>query len=300
MKTPISRRNLLAASLIAMAASAHAQERRPRGMEPAERIDDPRASYFDIGPAQKPWRIFMGLPAAPPPAQGYSAIVALDGNATFPILWHLREEIAPNAPVAVVGIGYPVKTRFDPLRRWYDLTSPGKKPVPPQPDLRGPGERPTGGQDAFLDMIETTLLPELARRELINPQDLTLFGHSLGGLFVLHALFTRPRLFARHVAADPSTWWNAGEPLREARAFRGGVLAAGGRLDPPAPVLIANSGRQPETPSQPPAILAALSGIPGLNLIHRPYPDESHGSLIRPAARDALLLHLGRPQEQGE
>src|SRR5690606_11435920 len=124
------------------------------------------------------------------------------------------------------------ETRNDTTRRWFDLTSPGKAPVPAQPGLRGPGERPTGGQDAFLALIADDLLPRLRRDHLVDLSALTLFGHSLGGLFVLHTLFTRPGLFARYAAADPSTWWNAGEPLREAAAFRGGVLAAGGRLDP--------------------------------------------------------------------
>ncbi|RDD97171.1 alpha/beta hydrolase [Paracoccus pantotrophus] len=290
MQIPLSRRGFLAVSLVAMAAgAARAQEGRPRGLEPAERIEHPRASHFDLGPAEAPWRIFLGLPQVPAPRGGYSAILALDGNATFPILWHLREELAPEAPVALVGIGYPVETRFDPARRWFDLTSPGKQPVPAQEGLRGPGDRPTGGQDAFLRMIAAQLLPELGRRLPLDTGDLTLFGHSLGGLFVLNTLFTRPRLFARYAAADPSTWWNAGEPLREARAFRGGILAAGGRLDPAVPLLIANSG------TEPPPILSLLSGIPGLELVHRPHPQENHGAVIRPAARQALALHLGRP-----
>ncbi|UFS65956.1 alpha/beta hydrolase [Paracoccus denitrificans] len=296
MQIPLSRRSLLAASLIAMAGGmARAQDRRPRGLEPAERIDHPRASHFDLGPAKAPWRIFLGLPQAPAPQGGYSAILALDGNATFPILWHLREKLAPEAPVALVGIGYPVETRFDPARRWFDLTSPGKQPVPAQDGLRGPGDRPTGGQDAFLQMIAAQLLPELGRRLPLDAGDLTLFGHSLGGLFVLNALFTQPGLFARYAAADPSTWWNAGEPLREARAFRGGIMAAGGRLEPAVPLLIANSAGRASAPAVPPPIVTLLSGIPGLDLIHRPHPAENHGSLIGPAAREALELHLGRP-----
>ena len=309
MQISLSRRGLLAASLIAMAARmAPAQESRQRGMEPAERIVHPRASYFDLGPAEAPWRVFLGLPPVPAPPGGYSAILALDGNATFPILWQLREALAPDAPVALVGIGYPVETRFDLGRRWFDLTSPGKQPVPPRPGSRGPGDRRTGGQDAFLDMIAGRLLPELGRRLPLDAGDLTLFGHSLGGLFVLHALFTRPRLFARYAAADPSTWWNAEEPLREALAFRGGILAAGGRLDPAVPLLLANSGARPRpasadagAPADSPSgqvglagVLSALSGIPGLELIHRPHPGENHGSLIRPSASEALELHLGR------
>src|SRR5690606_6559257 len=37
----------------------------------------------------------------------------------------------------------------------------------------------------------------------------TLYGHSYGGLFVLHALRTQPGAFQRYVAASPSLWWNA-------------------------------------------------------------------------------------------
>lgn len=292
----IPRRGLIAGALAAAAglcaaasrAQDHSAPRRPRGQQPAERIADPRATQFQIGPADMPWRVFLGLPAVPPPAAGYSALLALDGNASFPVLWHLREQIAPREPVMLVGIGYPVETRNDTTRRWFDLTSPGKQPVPPQPGLRGPGDRPTGGQDAFLAMIADALLPQLRHDHQVDLAALTLFGHSLGGLFVLHTLLTRPGLFARYAAADASTWWNAGEALREAAAFRGGVLAAGGRLDPARPLLVANSGDR-----QPP-ILAALADLPGLELIHRPYPAESHGSLIGPAADDALALHLGR------
>lgn len=291
----IPRRSLIAGALAAAAGlgatASRAQDRtgqrRPRGQQPAERIADPRATHFQIGPADKPWRIFLGLPAVPPPATGYSALVALDGNASFPALWHLREQIAPQQPVMLVGIGYPVETRNDTTRRWFDLTSPGKQPVPAQPGLRGPGDRPTGGQDAFLTMIADALLPLLRRDHQVDISALTFFGHSLGGLFVLHTLFTRPGLFARYAAADASTWWNAGEALREAAAFRGGVLAAGGRLDPARPLLVANSG------DRRPPILDALADLPGLDLIHRPHPDESHGSLIGPAAADALALHLG-------
>lgn len=293
--TQFSRRRLIGTTLIGtamasllMAGKAVAQDRPRRGQEPAERITDPRASHFDLGPDGDPWRIFLGLPAVPPPANGYSAIIALDGNASFPILWHLREARAPQAPMALIGIGYPVQTRNDTTRRWFDLTSPGKEPVPPQPDLRGPGTRPTGGQDLFLAMIAEQLLPRLTRDLPLDPGALTLFGHSLGGLFVLHALFTRPGLFARYAAADPSTWWNAGETLREANAFRGGVLAAGGRVTPPRPLLMSTSG------TRRPAILDVLSDVPGLDLRHRAHPHESHGSVMRPAAAETLDLHLGR------
>ena len=45
-----------------------------------------------------------------------------------------------------------------------------------------------------------------------------LVGHSLGGLFALHALARRPALFTGYVVMEPSVWWNEQQPLRDARA----------------------------------------------------------------------------------
>ncbi|SMO81435.1 alpha/beta hydrolase [Paracoccus laeviglucosivorans] len=302
MTYPLSRRGLLAALPLVLATGALAQEQRRRpGDGPAEIIDDPRATTFQIGPSAAPWEILVGMPSVPAPPQGYSAIIAVDGNATFPIFWHHRQMLAPDAPVVLVGVGYPGGHRFDTDRRWNDLTSTAMQPVVPTGErLRGPGDRPTGGREALLMMIERQLLPELGGRVALNADDLTLYGHSLGGLFVLHALFTRPRLFRHFAAADPSTWWNSGEAMREAVAFAGGIAAAGGQLAQPTDLLIARSGgkRRGDTNPQPetPEIVTALSGIGGLRVTYRPHPDESHGSLIAPSAAEAMRQHLGMPQ----
>ncbi|SFA61110.1 hypothetical protein SAMN04487972_13322 [Paracoccus halophilus] len=276
MTLPLSRRALIAGLALALSSRSQAQERRPawsHGNRPAEIVEDPRASSFDLGPDQSAWRILVGLPTVPPPSRGYSALIALDGNATFPMLWRHRAATAADAPVVLIGIGYPVASRFDTDRRWFDLTSAELRPADPLAGgRRGPGDRKTGGREAFLDMIANRLLPELRRRLPLDPEDMTLFGHSLGGLFVLHALFTRPGLFRRFAAADPSIWWNAGEMLREAASFAGGVAAAGGRIAPEIKLLIATSGGWGEettpAPRQPgaPDIVAALSGIEGLDL----------------------------------
>lgn len=279
------RRHLLALLAAGAAVPAMAQPRR----DPPPGIDHPRASYFAFGPQGAQWRIFVGLPDAPPPPGGYGAILSLDGATTFPHFWAHREARAPRAPVILFAISYEGANR-----RWMDLTSRAMAPVLPILGYRAaPRDRLTGGREAFLAMIGDDLLPELARRHPVNPDDMTLYGHSLGGLFVLHALFTRPRLFARYVAADPSVWWNAGESQREAGAFAGGVAAAGGRVDPPIPVMIAQSGRARQNhPHDPTSLVRILSGVEGLRVIHRPYPRESHGSLMEPSTADALHLHL--------
>lgn len=262
----------------------------PRPDLPPE-IADPRVSHFAFGPRDDQWRILVGLPDAPPPAQGYSAILALDGGRSFPHFWRHRESGAPQAPVILFGIGYEGANR-----RWRDLTSRAMAPVVPIAFYRPPpADRLTGGRDAFLMMIADMLLPELGRRYPLDRSDMTIYGHSLGGLFVLHALFSRPRLFARYVAADPSVWWNAGESQREAQAFAGGVAAAGGLIDPTIPVMIAQAGlARQDHPHDPTSLVRILSRIRGLEVMYRPYPQESHGTLMKPSTADALNLHLSR------
>lgn len=281
----MNRRHLMALLAASAATPALSQPRR----DPPKVINDPRASHFAFGPEGDQWRIFVGLPAVPPPAQGYSVILSLDGAATFPNLWTHREAMAPAAPVILFGISYECANR-----RWRDLTSRSMTPVVPILGYRSaPRDRLTGGRDAFLAMIGNELLPELARRYPLDQRDMTLYGHSLGGLFVLHALFNRPHLFARYVAADPSVWWNAGESQREAAAFAGGVAATGGRVDPKIQVLIAQAGRARQNhPHDPTSLVRILSEVPGLEVLYRPYPQDSHGSLMVPSTADALSRHL--------
>ena len=276
--------------LTLLAASAAAPALAQTG-DPPQDIVHPRASQFAFGPPGEQWRIHVGLPEAPPPSRGYSAILSLDGQTTFPHFWRHREERAPQAPVILFAIGYEGANR-----RWRDLTSRSMKPVAPMPDFRAaPADRPTGGRDAFLAMIADRLLPELGRRFPLDLREMTIYGHSLGGLFVLHALFARPHLFARHVAADPSVWWNAGESQREAAAFAGGVAAAGGAVAPRIQLMIAQAGRARQGhPHDPTALVRILSGIPGLEVLYRPHPRENHGSLMAPSTADALDLHLRR------
>jgi predicted alpha/beta superfamily hydrolase len=59
-----------------------------------------------------------------------------------------------------------------------------------------------GGADSFLRFIREELLPEVDRKYRTAPFRI-LMGHSLGGLFALHAFSRSPGLetFRRHLAA---------------------------------------------------------------------------------------------------
>ncbi|WP_246020575.1 alpha/beta hydrolase [Paracoccus subflavus] len=283
----MGRRSLLGLLAAASAGSALGQPRR----DPPPEVADPRSSHFAFGPEGRQWRILVGLPAVPPPAQGYSVILSLDGATTFPHFWQHRQERAAQSPVILFAIGYEGANR-----RWYDLTSRAMKPIAPILFYRAPpADRLTGGREAFLAMIADQLLPELALRYPLDRDDMTIYGHSLGGLFVVHALLSRPGLFARYAAADPSVWWNAGESQREAAAFVAGVRAAGGTIRPGVRLMIAQAGRTRQNhPHDPTALVRILSGLGGLEVLYRPYPQESHGSLVGPSTGDALDWHLKR------
>ncbi|MBF3166256.1 ferric enterobactin esterase PfeE, partial [Pseudomonas aeruginosa] len=73
----------------------------------------------------------------------------------------------------------------------------------------------SGGADAFLDLLRDGMRPAVAAQAPLDTARQTLWGHSYGGLLVLHALFTRPGEFARYAAASPSLWWRDGAILGE-------------------------------------------------------------------------------------
>jgi predicted alpha/beta superfamily hydrolase len=76
----------------------------------------------------------------------------------------------------------------------------------------------SGGADKFLDFIQTELVPEIEKRYAIHPYRI-LAGHSLGGLFAIHALINRPELFNACIATSASLWWDDFRTLHQAQEF---------------------------------------------------------------------------------
>ncbi|MDR1646699.1 MAG: alpha/beta hydrolase [Zoogloeaceae bacterium] len=179
-------------------------------------------------PAETRYRVYVAVPRQPPPTEGYPVFYLLDGNAALDALkaQHAALEklaTSPDAPVLVM-IGYETTSRFDVVARAYDYTPP----VPGEADLTDmPGSgRKAGGAEIFRDFLVHALKPELQRKFHLNPSRQTLWGHSYGGLFALHILFTHPGDFQHYVAVSPALWWHDGWIFREEEAFAGRALSA--------------------------------------------------------------------------
>jgi hypothetical protein len=159
--------------------------------------------------------ISISKPDGPPPPGGFPVVYVVDGNAyagTAAEIARLNELTL--GPVVVVGIGYPTDALLDNSRRALDLTPPG--PVPAAIAAAG---LKTGGADVFLRFIEKKVKPAVAAECQIDGNRQVLFGHSLGGLFVIYALLAKSDAFAAYIAASPSIWWSEGIVLKPEAAF---------------------------------------------------------------------------------
>jgi predicted alpha/beta superfamily hydrolase len=69
------------------------------------------------------------------------------------------------------------------------------------------GWKTSGGADKFLGFIKDELIPYVNQTYPSNG-DNTLWGHSLGGMFVMYAMLKEPTTFKSYIAVDPSMWWD--------------------------------------------------------------------------------------------
>ena len=107
----------------------------------------------------------------------------------------------------VVGVTNTDRTR--------DLTPAKSTDKDPAGNLRFPT---SGGADNFLKFFQTELIPEIEKQYRVQPYRI-FAGHSLGGLFAIHAMISKPGLFNSYIAVSPSLQWENGEALKRAQDF---------------------------------------------------------------------------------
>ncbi|EOQ78966.1 hydrolase [Pseudomonas aeruginosa VRFPA02] len=232
---------------------------------------------LDSVDGQRHYRLWLGRPLQAPPTAGYPVVWMLDGNAAVGALDEstLRRLADGDAPL-LVAVGYRTPLRIDRAGRTL---------------LNG---LPSGGADAFLDLLRDGMRPAVAAQAPLDTARQTLWGHSYGGLLVLHALFTRPGEFARYAAASPSLWWRDGAILGERagleqrlRGKRAELLLWRGSAEPASP-----RGSLKAEPGQAMARLVDdLRRVAGLTLDFQPLDGLGHGETLEASLR----LLLARP-----
>src|SRR3546814_20176943 len=103
----------------------------------------------------------------------------------------------------VVGVGYPTTDGKQILARRVNDLTPTPVTDPRVAATRQPGV--TGGEAARFRRFLTLRLPEFVRSLApINAPCTTLYGHSLGGLFVVDQLLRAPTTYRQYFAPSPS------------------------------------------------------------------------------------------------
>lgn len=267
---------------------------------------EPTTSSFDMEANGITYRIFTAAPQEAAPEGGYPVIYMVDGNRILPIAAKLMAENSALKAV-FVGIGYPTDDQEEIVRlRYFDLTPPTPNDLIPV-HFNVPK---TGGRDAFFDFIDNKVKPEVEKRFNVDKSRQALFGHSLGGLFTLYALFNHTESFQIYSAADPSIWWNDRSILTDKDQFITRFKIA------PRPIrlLIETSGKRGSRPGQTKQdnerlkklrggpsgsdVFKELSELSQMDAAFHRFEDESHGSMIPLTVEDSLnFILLGQNPE---
>lgn len=130
------------------------------------------------------------------PHRRYPVIYVTDGYWDFPTLQSSYANLVYDRLVPeciIVGLSYVGRNLdYNDLRRWE--LSPVKMPAP---------GGPSGHAAGFLHTIEHVIIPFVQQEYRVDSSFRVLAGSSLGGLFTLYAMYTRPGLFQGYIAASP-------------------------------------------------------------------------------------------------
>ena len=77
---------------------------------------------------------------------------------------------------------------------------------------------PGGQSEKFLEFITAELKPQINKNYKSAEYDI-LIGHSLGGLFTINALLSKPESFNAYISISPSLWWNDYEAENKVKPF---------------------------------------------------------------------------------
>ncbi|ANF98090.1 alpha/beta hydrolase [Paenibacillus bovis] len=268
----------------------------------SQRIEVPQSRQWQMKSAVGDciYQIMVYTPTGAPPAAGYPVIYLLDGNSVFATVVDAmrmqtrRPDKTGVIPAVIVGIGYETSEPFS-ASRYYDYTPRATSEYRQRPDGTPIPEQ--GGADQFLTFLEQELKPAIEAELPINRRRQAVFGHSLGGLFVLHTLFTQPEAFQYYIAGSPSIHWN--HQLLDEEEQRFVAHCQSGKVTAEHLALLIGMGelerthtaRNNERSEQLIERLSVLKTI-GMQMEYREYRDENHLSVVPILISRALRFAL--------
>ena len=221
---------LLAVVAAALPAVATAQSAAPE----APPVTLPYSRQYDLTSriTGEQYRLMV---ATPPGVKGPLPVMyVLDANGSFLTASETaltQALLGVIRPGIIVGVGYDAADGQEVLRRrTFDLT--------PSVSQNPKETRKTGGGEAFLRVIEEEIKPFIGARYSVDTSRQAIFGHSLGGLLVLHSFLRAPGHFTAYVISSPSIWWNG----REVTKLEDGLAARLQATPARARVLVTSAG----------------------------------------------------------
>jgi len=162
-------------------------------------VDNTEIRDLPVTEKGRHYRLYVGMPVSytKDTSRRYPVVFVTDAYWDFIKMLGIGGALMADRVVPdfiTVGIGYAGENLdYTALRNW-ELT-----PVPLDEN------RETSGHAAdFLRTIDTVIIPFIEREYRVDSSYRVLAGGSLGGLFALYAMDTKPELFQSYIAATPA------------------------------------------------------------------------------------------------
>ncbi len=210
------------------------------------------------------------------PQRRYDVLYVLDGGAIGPIAASINDYLVlGNRVPPIIVVGVDSKNGPDRARNFTPVIDQQMKDRFPT----------AGGADAFLRYLGDELVPAIDQRYRASPRRY-LMGHSLGGLFALHVLASRPALFQGYLALSPSTRWADGAVLRSlAGRFAEGV--------PDNTFLYMSAAKGEDMPQTEALFRDRAPASLRWRFVH--YENDDHFTTVPPALHAGLLALFAAP-----
>jgi predicted alpha/beta superfamily hydrolase len=249
-------------------------------------MESPPITGLDL-PSRLTGTTYRLLVPAGAPAAGANEprplVLVMDGDDQFGAALAAYQKLRATGRVPAllpVGIGYGAGYRQSANKRMRDYTPTAMA-----------GETGTGGAERFRQALRDEIIPFLAQRFAVSPQDRGITGHSLGSLFGLYAFFHREPLFPRCLASSPSIWYDDRSVLKLEAEFAHTRPTLPGRL-----FLSVGEEDSPSMTGDLTLLEDALAArpYPGLTVINRRFSQRDHYNVL-PDAFEAGLAALYPP-----